>query len=331
MKSSEKKRRSLLMSAAIVSVAGWLPGASQAQQDWPARPIRILVGYPPGGTADNYARLIAAHYQAKLGQNVIVENRPGGIGMIAMTTLAKSAPDGYTLALSPTSVYWGNRAFYKEMPFDPDRDVQPFSLLPVGPTIMAVPASSKITSYKDFINWAKQNPTSAGTYAQGSTAHIMIDAINRSEGTKIIPIHYKGEAPMWVDTASGVLSAGFGTYTSFAPLFEKGLLTPIAVATTTRSPKLPDVPTLVEQGLTARVFSLDPWTSMVAPAKTPEAILTRLAELTREFADSPNGLRFREQYGIAQKPTLYKETLARAESEAPTWIEMARQLGIEPQ
>lgn len=330
MNNSEKKRRSLLMGAAIVSVGGWLPSATRAQ-DWPSRPIHILVGYPPGGTADNYARLIAAHYQAKLGQNVIVENRPGGVGMIAMAALAKSPPDGYTLALSPTSVYWGNRAFYKNMPFDPDADVQPFSLLPAGPTIMAVPASTNITNYKDFISWAKQNPASAGTYAQGSTAHIMIDAINRSEGTKIVPIHYKGEAPMWVDTASGVLSAGFGTYTSFAPLFEKGLLTPIAVGTTTRSPKLPDTPTLVEQGLTARVFSLDPWTSMVAPAKTPEAILTRLAELTRDFADSPRGVIFREQYGIAQKPTLYQETLARAKSEAPVWIEMAKQLGIEPQ
>jgi len=324
------RRRDFLKIGAMGALGSVLPSRVLAEE-WPDKSLRILVGYAPGGTADNYARAIGQYYQKILQQTVIVDNRPGGAGMIAMGELAKSDPDGHTLALSPTSVYWGNRAFYKKMPFDPDLDVQPYSLLPAGPTILAVPTNSRFQTATEFIDWAKKNPATIGTYSQGSTAHILIDILNRNHGTTIEPIHYRGESPMWVDTVAGSIDAAFGTYPSMVPMLEAKRLRPLAQTTMRRSPRLPDTPTFVDIGIDDEAFRMQTWTSLVAPASTPVPILERLAQLAHEFADTPEGLRFRDQYGIEGKPMLYAETLAHAKTEAPIWIELAKGLGLPPQ
>ncbi|WP_162143887.1 tripartite tricarboxylate transporter substrate binding protein [Acidovorax sp. JHL-9] len=326
----DTSRRDLLKAGGL-GVLGCVTPSLALAQEWPAKQLRIVVPYAAGGTADAYARSIGLHFQKMLKQAVVVDNKPGGNGLIGLNELARSAPDGYTLALCPTSVYWGNRAFYKRMPFDPDKDVQPFSFLPVGPAIFATYLNARFRNVLEFIAYAKEHPTSVGTYAQGSYAHIMIDQLNRSHGTKIEPVHYKGEAPMWVDAAAGTIDAAFGNYASFAALYDAKRLRPLGVTTLARSPKFPDLPTFWESGLRDEIFGKESFTSMVAPASTPAQILKKLSELTVEWADTPEGTRFRQQYGIGTKPTLYAETVTRAKAEAPLWIEMTRNLGIPPQ
>lgn len=324
---SPMRRRGL--SLALRLSATTLVGATPLlrAQDWPSRPIRIIVGFAPGGTADIYARSIGQHWSTRLGQPVVVENRPGAAALIALEALTKAAPDGYTFALAPTSSYWQTRVLFKKIPFDPDRDLMPMTFLPAGPLILAVPPQLPVTNLKELVAWARSNKTSIGTYAPGSTAHLVIEAINRAHGVTITPIHYRGEAPMWLDVAANQVQAGIGTYASFAAVMQKDVR-PIGVTTSHRSPKLPDVPPLVEQGLTDRFLSLEGWTSLVAPANTPSEILTRLADLTVEFADTPRGLQFRDQFGISLKPLSYAETTRRARDEASVWIEMTRSLGI---
>ncbi len=323
------RRRALAAGTGVAATI--VPGlhvSSAFAQAWPSKPIRILVGFPPGGTADAYARAIGEHIAERVGQPVVVENRPGAAAMIALDAMAKSPADGYTIALAPTSSYWQSRVVFKKIPFDPDRDIVPVTLLPAGPLIIGVTHNHPAKTMHEFVQWAKTNAASIGTFAPASTAHMLIDVINRSQGLSITAVHYKGEAPMWVDAASGQVNAGIGTFQSFSPLFEKGALRPIAVNTSTRSPKLSAVPTLVEQGFTDRILALEAWTSLVAPAKTPEPILTRIADLAVEFADTPRGLQFRERYGIAKKPTTHKEARRIASEDAPQWIELARSLGI---
>jgi tripartite-type tricarboxylate transporter receptor subunit TctC len=324
----DSRRRRLAAAGLATLVVPGLPASIAHAQAWPSKPIRILVGFPPGGTADAYARAIGEHIADRVGQPVVVENRPGAGAMIALEALAKSAPDGHTIALAPTSSYWQSRVVFRKIPFDPDRDIVPVTLLPAGPLVIGVTHNHPARTMTEFVQWARTHPASIGTFAPASTAHMLIDVINRSEGLTINPVHYKGEAPMWIDAASGQVNGGIGTFQSFSALYEKGALRPIAVNTATRSPKLPAVPTLVEQGFTDRILALEAWTSLVAPARTPEAILTRIAELAVEFADTPRGLQFRERFGIARKPTTHREARRIAAEDAPRWIELARSLGI---
>ncbi|MFT3799638.1 MAG: tripartite tricarboxylate transporter substrate binding protein [Burkholderiaceae bacterium] len=313
----------LRLSAAM---AVGLPSAARAQA-WPNRPIRIIVGFAPGGTADIYARSIGQHWSSRLGQPVVVENRPGAAALIALEMLAKSAPDGYTFALAPTSSYWQSRVLFKKIPFDPDADLTPMTLLPAGPLILGAAPDLPIRDLAGLVAHARAHKTSIGTFAPGSGAHMVIEAINRAYGLSITAVHYRGEAPMWLDAAANQVQAGLGTYATFAAVQDKGVR-PIAVTTSSRSPKLPDVPTLVEQGMTDRFLALESWTSLVAPAGTPPPILARLADLATEFADTPRGLQFRDQFGISAKPLSFAETTSRAREDAPVSIDMTRSLGI---
>ncbi len=315
--------RVLTLSAAMAAGIA-MPARAQA---WPNRPIRIIVGFAPGGTADIYARSIGQHWSSRLGQPVVVENRPGAAALIALEMLAKAPPDGYSFALAPTSSYWQSRVLFKKIPFDPDHDLTPMTLLPAGPLILGVAPDLPVRNLADLIAHARAHRTSIGTFAPGSGAHMIIEAINRAHGLSIDAVHYRGEAPMWLDAAAGQVQAGLGTYATFATVQDKGVR-PIAVNTSSRSPKLPDVPTLVEQGMTDRFLGLESWTSLVAPTRTPPEILARLADLAIEFADTPRGVQFRDQFGISGKPLSFAETTRRAREDAPVWIEMTRSLGI---
>lgn len=286
-------------------------------QSWPSKPIRFLVGFPPGGFADNYARAMAEHFSPRLGQPVIIENRPGVVGQVALTTLTQAAPDGYTLCLVPTSTYWQSRVLFKKLPFDPDRDIAIVTLLPGGPAIQAVANSHPARNMREFLEWSKTNPASWGTFGPGSSAHLYAETLNHLPGVSLTPVHYKGEAPVWVDVIGGAIHAGSTTFSSFAALYAKGGLRPISVSTTRRCPKLPDTPTLVEQGFTAPLLGMEAWSSVVAPANTPDEILSRLADLAVEWAGTPAGVRFLDQYGIPRKPTTLAETRQFARSDAP--------------
>jgi tripartite-type tricarboxylate transporter receptor subunit TctC len=167
-----------------------------------------------------------------------------------------------------------------------------------------------------------------GTYAPASYPHMVADMFNRTAGTKIESIHYKGEAPMWVDLASGQVQIAIGSYGAFAPTFTKGMTRPIAVTGRLRSPKMPDVPTMLEQGISASLVTLDGWLPLIAPSGTPPAVIERLSELAGEWAETPRAAQLRETYGIPNKPTPLDDTRRRWKEEAAVWIQEARTLGI---
>lgn len=314
---------------AVASLAGTVVRPVRAQA-WPAKPIRLLVGFPPGGFADLYARAMAEHFAPRLGQPIIVENRPGVVGQIALTALTQSAPDGYTLCLVPPSSYWQARVLFKKLPFDPDRDIAIVTFLSAGPAVQAVANAHPARTMREFVQWARTHKASWGTFGPGSSAHLYAETLNRTEGVSMTPVHYKGEAPVWVDVLGGAVDVGSTTFSSFAALYSKGGLRPISVAGPRRNPRLPDVPTLVEQGFTEPFLGLEVWSSIVAPANTPDEILSRLADLSVEWGRSPSGTRFFEQYGIPRVPTTLAETRQFAKHDAPIWIETVRALGLPP-
>ncbi len=323
-------RRRVAAALGLAPVAAALPRAASAQAaaGWPSKPIRIFVGFPPGGLTDAYARQYGEFLATKVGQTVTVENRPGAGAMIALEALAKSPPDGHTIGFTTSGTLWQNRVLYRKLPYDADRDLTPVSFFPSGPLVMAVSDKVPVKTVQEFIEWAKRNPTSMGTYAPASYPHMVADTINRTNGTKIESIHYKGEAPMWVDVASNQVQVAIGSFQAFNTVASKGLVRPIGVTGRFRSPRLPDVPTLSEAGMKDVLVTLDGWLPMIAPAGTPEPILARLAEAAVEWGESPRAAQLRETFAIPNKPTPLEESRRRYKDESVVWIDLAKQLGI---
>ena len=307
-----------------------LPLAATAQgvAGWPSKPIRIFVGFPPGGLTDAYARQYGEFLAAKVGQTVTVENRPGAGAMIALDAAAKAPGDGHTIAVTTSGTVWQNRVLYRKLPYDADRDFAPVTLFPSGPLVMGINAGLPPKTVSEFIDWAKRNTVSMGTYAPASYPHMVADTINRAHGTKIESIHYKGEAPMWVDVASNQVQVAIGSFQAFNTVASKGMVRPLGVTGRFRSPRLPDVPTLTESGMSERLVTLDGWLPMVVPASTPEPIVARLAEIAVEWGESQRAAQIRETFAIPNKPTPLAETRQRWKDESAVWIDLARQLGI---
>jgi tripartite-type tricarboxylate transporter receptor subunit TctC len=323
------RRRRLLAALGAGAAGALLPRTAIAQTfpAWPLRPIRIVVGFPPGGLTDAYARMYGEQLGAATGQTVIVENKPGAGAIIAIEAVAKAPPDGYTLLMTTSGAVWQNRVLYRKLPFDLDRDITPITVFPSGPLVVAVAEKVPVRSFPEFIAWAKKNPTSMGSYAPASYPHMVADQINRSDGTNINSVHYKGESPMWVDLATGQTQIAIGSYQAFATVQARGVR-PIGVTGMNRCPKLPDVPTLVEQGVTAALVRLEGGLPLTAPTGVPEYILQKLAQVAVNGAETARAAQLRENFGIPDKPRGLEETRKFWREVPPQWIRIAAELGI---
>ncbi len=319
--------RSLVIGISLM-VAGAAQGQSAAKPvAWPAKPIRIIVAFPPGGLTDAYARMYAEQLTAKLGQPVVVENKPGAGAIIGIEAVAKSPADGYTLLMTTSGTVWQNRVLYSKLPYNLDRDLTPIALFPSGPLVVAIAEKVPARNMREFIEFAKTNTTSMGTYAPGSYPHMVADQTNRTDGTKMLSVHYRGEAPMWVDVASGQLQIAIGSYQAFNTVQGRGVR-PIGVTGSYRSPKLPDVPTLVEQGIEGNLVKLEGGLPLMAPAGTPEAVLQILSRVAVEGANSERAAKLRESFSIPNKPKNLAETRRDWARDVPIWIKLAVDLGI---
>lgn len=320
------RRRLVVGAAAAAGLA--ISGAARAQAPkWPTKPIKIVVAFPPGGLTDAYARLYADQLTAKFGVPAVVENKPGAGAVIGIDTVAKSPPDGYTLLMTTSGTVWQNRVLYTKLPYNLDKDLTPIAVFPSGPLVAAVPEKLGIRNWKEFIEFAKKNPTSMGTYAPGSYPHMVADQANRSNGTTIQSVHYRGESPMWVDLASGQLQVAIGSYQAFATVQSRGLR-PIGVTGMYRSPKLPDVPTLQEQGVDSKLVSLEGGLPLMAPGGTPEAVLQALSKVVVEGAENERSAKLRESFAIPNKPKNLQQTRKEWERDVPVWIKVAVDLGV---
>jgi tripartite-type tricarboxylate transporter receptor subunit TctC len=320
-------RRQLLATSAALGASAVVPSAIAQANKWPTKPIRIVVAFPPGGLTDAYARLYAEQLTAKLGQPAVVDNKPGGGAIIGIDTVAKSPADGYTLLMTTSGTVWQNRVLYSKLPYNLDKDVVPIANFPSGPLVVGVSEKVPARNMREFIAFAKSNTTSMGTYAPGSYPHMVADQTNRTEGTKILSVHYRGESPMWVDVASGQLQIAIGSYQAFATVAGRGVR-PIGVTGSYRSPKLPDVPTLVEQGIGGNLVGLEGGLPLMAPAGTPEAVLKLLSSVVVEGANSERAAKLRETFGIPNKPKNLADTRRDWERDVPVWVKLAVDLGL---
>jgi tripartite-type tricarboxylate transporter receptor subunit TctC len=301
--------------------------ATRAAGDWPTKPIRIVVAFPPGGLTDAYARLYAEHLTAKFGVTAVVDNKPGAGAIIGIDAVAKSPPDGYTLLMTTSGTVWQNRVLYTKLPYNLDKDIVPVALFPSGPLVVGVPEKLGINTYRELLAYAKTNDINMGSYAPGSYPQMVADQANRSEGTKIVTINYKGESPMWIDVASGQVQVAIGSFQAFNTVASRGVKA-IGVTGSYRSPKLPDVPTLVEQGVQGRLVQLEGGLPLMAPAGTPEAVLRALSQVVVEGANTARAARVRETFAIPNKPKNLAETRADWARDVPVWVKLAVDLGI---
>ena len=247
-----------------------------AAQNYPARPIHILVPYAPGGPTDIAARLVGGKLTESWGQQVVVENRPGGRGYIAMTTAAKAPPDGYTLIMATIGELAITPVLFKDVPYDVERDFAPVSLISDATIVLAAHGDSPFKSVADVISAAKAKPgeTSVGSPGQGTVNQVVIAWMGLNSGTKFQHVPYKGSAPAANAIAAGEIPLGMLASSSVAPLLPTGRVRALAVASAKRSALDPDWPTLQEQGVAD--VNASTWTALLAPKGTPPAIIDKL-------------------------------------------------------
>jgi tripartite-type tricarboxylate transporter receptor subunit TctC len=295
--------------------------------NYPNKPIRILVGAVPGGLGDAYARLFADQFTERFNQAAVVENRPGASGIIATEAMVKAPADGYTLLLTTTGMLWQTRVLYRKLPFDLAKDIAPITVFPSGPLIVAVHERTGVRNLNELVDYAGKTPCSIGSYAVASYPHVFAETLNREFGCKIQTILYKGESPMWFEMGSGQLEIAVGSYHAFATVRDKGAR-PIAATSKLRSPKLPQIPTLIEQGMTASIAKLEGGLALSANSAVPTSILDLLAKVAVDGNDTVRARGLRENFGIPNVTKGRADAQRMWREDALIWIKEVEALGI---
>ncbi len=260
-----------------LGLAATIAAPSFAQPAWPNKPIRIVVPYTPGGFTDVTARLVAQKLQERLGQPVVVENKPGGNSILGVDAVAKSVPDGYTFGIV-IAAYAANTTLYPKLPYDPRKDLTGVSLIGVSPLLAAVNNDAPFKNAKELVDYAKRNPgrVSFGSSGNGSAAHLTTELLKAQTGAYMLHIPYRGAAPALSDLMGGHIQLFFDAASGLIQPGKSGRVRLIGVASDKRLPAAPDVPTFIEQGLTG--FTGSTWAGMLAPASTPRDIVKRMSD-----------------------------------------------------
>jgi tripartite-type tricarboxylate transporter receptor subunit TctC len=270
-----KALKELLYLALIV------PGLAFSQA-YPAKPVRMIVTFPPGSTPDIVGRALASRLQEAMGQPFVVENRSGAGGNVGADAVAKAAPDGYTLLVSTNGVFAINKALYKAMPFDPDKDLAALSLLATAPQMLVVHPSLALKSFRGFIEYAKRNPgkLSYGSVGSGSASHLTMELLKSDAGVDLVHVPYKGFPPAVTDLLSGNIHTMFAIVPGVLAHVKAGKMDGLAVTALKRSHLAPDVPSVAELGY-PQLESLA-WIGLGAPAGLPADVVDRItSETTR--------------------------------------------------
>jgi tripartite-type tricarboxylate transporter receptor subunit TctC len=316
-----------LLTAAVLAAA--VPPAYPAEK-FPARPVRVIVPFPPGGSTDFNARAIQDKLSDLLGQQVVVDNRGGASGQIGTRIAKDSAPDGYTLLLH-TIAFVSSPLLYKDAGYDPLKDFTPVALISTVPTTVSVNPAVPANSVKELLALAKARPgelnyASAGI---GTNAHITGELFNLMGHAALRPIHYKGGGPALAAVVSGEVQVGFSNITQTARLAEAGRLRPLGVSSLKRSSALPNLPTIAEAGLPG--FEFLAWHVIVAPAGTPAAIVETLSRAIRASLADPVILQRFEKGGMDAVPATPKETAAYLGKEQAKWQRVIKERNIKGQ
>jgi tripartite-type tricarboxylate transporter receptor subunit TctC len=261
-------------------------GFSAAAQTYPNQPIRMISPFPPGGSVDITARLIAEPLGTQLGTRIVIDTRSGASGNIGMEAAARAAPDGYTLVLNTIPLVT-NQSLFDKLPWDPVRDFAPIGMIATSPHILVVPNRIAATKVDDLVRLARASPgkLSYASAGVGTTFHLCTEMFKDATGTFILHIPYRGGGPALTDTLSGQVDLSFPTLAAALPHVKAGSLRALAVTGFARSSLLPDVPTLREAGV--KDFQFSQWLALLAPAGTPPEIVGRLNVALRQVLNSP--------------------------------------------
>ncbi len=313
--------------AALLLLANAGAHAADAPQTYPSKPIRFILGYPPGGASDAVARLLVGPMTARLGQQIVIDNRPGAGGNIAGEIVARSAPDGHTWFLGNNGILATNQALYAKMPFDSVRDFAAVVLIATQPSVLVTHPSLPVKTVKDLVALAKARPgqlnyASSGT---GTAGHLAGELFKGLTGVSYQHIPYKGGGPAVIDVLSGQVQFMFATAASVIPHTRTARLRALAVTSAQRSPAVPELPTVAEAGIAG--FEALTWHGLVVPAATPAPVIARInAEMNAALASSELKDRLATQ-GVEARGGKAEEFAAFLRAEIPKWTKVVRDSG----
>ena len=316
------------VAASLLAVAA----ANAQAQNFPNRPLRIIMPFPAGTSVnDVLGRALAQRLSEPLGQQVIFDNRSGAAGTIGSEMVAKSPPDGYTLLLAATGPLTIAPFVYRKLGYDTLRDFAPVAMVAIVPYIIVAHPSVPAKNLKELIALAKSRPkqllfASSGT---GGTPHLCTELMMSQAGISMLHIPYKGGSPAMIDTIAGQTHLYCTSVTNAAPFIKQGKIRGIGVTTLKRSPVLPDLPTLDEQGL--KGFDVSQWMGVLAPAKTPPAVVQRLHQAIARVVNDPEYVKFVQQQGAEVALMTPDEVTALMRNDLERWGKLVKAVGIKPE
>jgi tripartite-type tricarboxylate transporter receptor subunit TctC len=314
--------------ATIVAVSGLLGADLASAQDYPNRPVKVVVPFPAGGGTDALTRVVAKGMEQRLGQPFIVENRAGAGPTLAATAVARAEPDGYTLLVGTASTFAAAPGLYKRLAYDPTRDFSPVMYFATVPFVLVVNPSLGVNSVKELVALAKSKPgelayASAGV---GAVHHIFCELFMSMTGIKMRHVPYRGGALAQNDVVAGHVPVYFADAGPAAALIKSGQLKALGVTTATRSSNLPEVPTLDEAGVTG--YEANTWQMMVGPPQMPEPIVQRLNGALASVMVTPEVQNYFTSLGMQPRTSTPKEAHEHIVKEAARWTEVIRGIGI---
>ncbi|TFY97287.1 Bug family tripartite tricarboxylate transporter substrate binding protein [Ramlibacter rhizophilus] len=306
-------RRSLVLVAALAASASLAPLPAAAA--WPDKPISLVVPYAPGGTADALARLIAQHLGPKLNTNVVVVNKAGASGIIGASSVAQASPDGYTVLYDATPL--SINPHLQKMPFDPQKDLAPVSLVAVTPMLLVVPKSSPYNSLQELIKAGKEKPgkLTFSSGGQGTVQYMGAELFSQGAGVKMLHVPYKSGGPGLMAIVSGEVDLGFGNLPALTGHVNNGLVKPLAITSGQRNANFPNVPTIAESAV--KGYETYEWNGMFVPSGTPPDVVNRLQVAVKEVLAIPEVKAKFDNLGsrvVASTPEEFRKYLG-AESE----------------
>jgi tripartite-type tricarboxylate transporter receptor subunit TctC len=282
--------------AVALATFAFATGAA-AQQDYPNGPITWVVPFTPGGQADTAARILSKVFGEKIGQQIVIDNRPGAGGIIGAEMVMNAKPDGYTIFYGSSGPMGILPKLHKKISYDPVKNFEPIAAIAVSPLVLLIPPGKPYTTFKEFVDYARKNPDKLtfSSVGIGSTHHLGGELLSIAIGTKMVHVPYKGSAPAVIDLLAGRIDVAFDNYAPTKPHIDAGKLIPLAVAAEKRLTSLPNVPTLGELGFPEVLMAS--WSSFAAPAGTPQPIIDKLAKATLETLADPNVAKFYNDSG----------------------------------
>jgi tripartite-type tricarboxylate transporter receptor subunit TctC len=316
-----------VMCGVLLGAAALMPQLAQAQTAWPSRPIKIVVPFPPGGSNDILARVIADKLGTRLGQPIIIDNKGGAAGTIGTDLVAKAPADGHTLLFASGSITT-NAAAGKKLPYDLLRDLQPIGRVATGPYVVVVSNDLKATTLREFIDLARATPKRIhyGSPGVGGMNHLGTELFASAAKVELVHVPYKGIGPAFNDLAGGTIQMALPSLASMMPQLRGGRMRALAITTAQRSPLAPELPTVSEAGIPG--FEFEVWWALLGPAGMPQAVVRRLNEELNAVLAMPDVRETLGREGALPRPSTPEEVRSAIRSDIARWAKLIKDARI---